>query len=410
MDRISYRGVRPSLDRIAEAARILGSPQNNYKIIHIAGTNGKGTVCHFISQLLAKSGYKVGMTLSPHVHDFRERIQIAANEDQKLNLISETDLLKTHEQLLLQIPESLNLTYYEWGMLLALQYFSEQQVEFAVVETGLGGRWDGSNICQSILSGITTIGYDHMQQLGDTKEKIVIEKLQIVNAESDFLFGPDEESLVILAKERCLDVGAKFWRLCDPPLSMDFGAASFDSGRLDQKFQKNSYLRENLKFALALGKILEQRGFAINFDKFLNEKNFSLPPARLEVICDDPHILLDGAHNEPGILALKQYLKSNYQDDYDLVFGCLNDRPFLKLARMIQSKHQNYWVRFDAGLRTTNDSIYEEIHQQLGGEVEDLSPEFITKIIRQKSRRPIVVCGSFYLCAQFYHQFKKLTN
>jgi len=383
LDQIKNRGVRPSLERIQKAAQILGNPQNNYKVIHIAGTNGKGSVCSFLSQLLVASGYKVGMTLSPHVDDYRERIQISGN------LIPVEDLLKTHEYLISKLPDNLGLTYFEWGVLLAIQYFSDQKVDFAVLETGLGGRWDATNICDSILSGITTIGYDHMQYLGESLEEILIEKLQIVKKGSDFLFGPLDEKLADVARGHCLEVGSQIHMVDGGRWTVD-GRQIFDS-----------YLNDNFIFALSLGKILEQRGYAIDFQKFLNSDSIKVPPARMEIIHDDPVILMDGAHNENALYELKKYLKKNYQDNYDLVFGCLSSRSFLKLAEIIRSPHQNYWACFDGDSQTTPQDVYLDVQKNLGGDVVALDEGFKINLMSEKAKRPVVVCGSFYLCSQF---------
>jgi len=338
------------------------------------------------------------------VDDYRERIQISSKGNrtqliEPLQKIPIQDLIKTHEYLLSRVPEALKLTYYEWTILLALQYFSDQKVDFAVLETGLGGRWDATNICESILSGITTIGYDHTEYLGDTLEKILVEKLQIINSNSDFLFGPRDPELEKIAREHCSSMNARFHRMKD-----------FRFWISDLRLQKFNdipgYLKDNLMFTLSLGKILEERGYAVKFEEFLSS-HIPLPPARMEIVHKNPTILVDGAHNEEGLYALKEYLKAHHQDNYDLIFGSLANRPFLKLAKIIQSPHKNYWARFDGDHRTTPEAVYQQVKENFGGEIIDLDGGFKKKLLQQKSNKTIVVCGSFYLCSEFKRLFRR---
>lgn len=395
LDTLSHRGIRPSLERILPASECINFPQKKYKIIHIAGTNGKGSACSFVSQILSQNGYRVGLTLSPHVNDYRERIQLCRPEAPLPELISESDLLSIHQHLLKKIPQTLELTYYEWSVLLALQYFAEKKVDFAVLETGMGGRWDATNICDSLVSGITTVSFDHMEFLGDSLEKICWEKLQIIKKNSDFLFGVDDPFLTELARKHCHQMGATFHHIRDYREQLESLIQAITSDHL-----RGTYLRDNLIFALGICSILKQRGDAMQFDLSKLE-TLHFPPARLEVICKEPLVLLDGAHNQAGLTALKKYLSEKYSDQYDLVFGCLKNRDMVSLASIVVSKTNNYWAKFEAGALTSGDERYVDIQKQCGGEVVSLNNDFKNKIFSRDGSRPLVVCGSFYLCAQF---------
>lgn len=379
LDNIFSRGIHRGLDRMWTALEFLGHPQKKYRIVHIAGTNGKGSTCQFIAQILSQNGCKVGLTLSPHVDDYRERIQITDQKTKRVELISNTGLLQTHEKLFAILPQDLDLTYFEWSTLLAMQYFADQSVDFAVLETGMGGRWDATNTCQSVVSGITTIGLDHQAYLGNTVEKILDEKLQIIKSGSDFLFGPPAPRMVTLAKKHCEKIGASFHSFVCPNETSD-------------------YLQVNWAFAGQVVELLSRHGVTVKPGSLIFDRRVS-PPARLEIISQQPEILVDGAHNEQGIRALAEHVRQRYPDGHHLVFGCLNDRPFLELASLVRSVHENYWLQFDAADRTTTTAIYQEIQAKLGGQVVSLNESFRRVIGRTK--KPIVVCGSLYLCAQF---------
>lgn len=395
LESIADRGVRPGLERIAKAFDYLDHPERKIPVIHVAGTNGKGSSSTLVTQLLAKNGYRVGLSLSPHVRDWRERIQFWDKNTAGGAFISEADLVSVHAALRDKIPDDLGLTYFEWSIALAVTAFARFGCDFMVLETGMGGRWDATNICPAIVSGVTTVGLDHMAQLGATREAICGEKIRIAKPGADFLFGPDDPDLIALAKRHCKDVGATFHSVADadPVLRAAVSGHPFFTKR-------PSYYRDNMLFALGLGRLVARRGFRVSFDSFLAQTEFALPPARCEKISDQPVIYLDGAHNEPALAALKSYALSHWGDDYDLVFGCLGDRDMPHLAGIIASpKGANYWVRFDGGARASSEMAYHETERRYGGLIMNCDVSLRDRL--SHSRKTVLVCGSFYLCAQF---------
>ena len=373
MDSISNRGINAGLGNISKAVAQLGNPEKKHKTIHIAGTNGKGSSCISLAEILINSGYKVGVMLSPHVNDYRERIQISDPTTNKLQLIPIEDLIVTHEKIKSKI--TIPLTYYEWGILIGFVYFAENDLDFVILETGLGGRWDATNICDSLVSGITTIGYDHTHILGDTLEKILTEKIQIVKQESHFVFGAKDAKLIEHAQSFCKIQNAEFYPV--------------------KEIQKTeNYLEENYNFALNIALVLQNLGFVIDAP---NKKSIDMP-ARLETIQESPKIMIDGAHNEQGIEKLKQSIGS--LKDAIMVFGCLKDRDFLGLAHLLKAS-QNIWVQFDAGSRTMPEKEYRRVQEAVGGKVVKLDTDFVQSLIYMKTDKTIILCGSFYLCSQF---------
>ncbi|MBU0504711.1 hypothetical protein KJ708_01865 [bacterium] len=398
LDKISFRGVHPGLDRMKKAIALLNYPDKNYKIIHIAGTNGKGSTCQYIAQLLAKNGYRVGLTLSPHVDDYRERIQISDHFTDNVRKISPEELLQTHEFLFSRLGDDHALTYFEWTILLALQFFAQSKVDFVVLETGLGGRWDASNIVsEALISGITSVGLDHMEYLGNTVEEILVEKLQIIKPQSHFIMGYVQESLCKVAHQFCVTQNVPFHNVGD------LVGSSQDIVMTDDT---NHYFAQALSFTLAVANLLNQMGFPVSFKKLLSSK-IVRPPARFEVMSQDPIIIRDGAHNQPALERLKYFIDRKWGDDYDLVFGCLKNRNFKQLAQIIQSSHACYWARFDGGQETTEEVIYEKVCNELGGEVVNVDHILKRKIEARHDKRPLIVCGSFYLCAQFKKMWEK---
>jgi dihydrofolate synthase/folylpolyglutamate synthase len=393
--RITERGMRKGLDGMHEALERLGHPERAYPIIHVAGTNGKGSTCTFTAQLLKAAGQKVGLTLSPHVNDYRERVQVDGQ------LIPEADLLALHSELIKHLPDNLGLTYFEWTTLLALSYFRAQKVDYAILETGMGGRWDATNACPAILTGITTIGLDHTVILGDTLDKILREKLAIIKEAPDCLFGPQEKALIEIAKEECAQKPTRLtlmseWQDIQHDLCM----------QIPQANSLTSYLKDNLSFALSLICLLHKQGRLPHPQTFLSHVKLSPPPARLAYFPGPPPILIDAAHNHDGLLALKAEVTRRFGDAYTLIFGCLNDRNFAELAGLICSKSQNYWARLEAGHRSTPETTYTHITQLYGGETIDLNESFINNQWLATQINPIVVCGSFSLCGPFLNMWR----
>lgn len=171
--RIGASAYKVDLSNTIELCNLLGNPQHHFKSVHIAGTNGKGSTSHMLASILQEAGYTVGLYTSPHLIDFRERIKINGE------MISEQEVVDFVTKYKKDF-EKINLSFFEWTVGLAFDYFSNQKVDIAVVETGLGGRLDSTNVIIPEISIITNIGKDHMQFLGDTLEKIAVEKAGII--------------------------------------------------------------------------------------------------------------------------------------------------------------------------------------------------------------------------------------
>jgi len=171
--RIGASAYKADLGNTLKLCNLLGNPQNSFKSVHIAGTNGKGSVSHILASILQEKGLKVGLYTSPHLKDFRERIRVNGMKVPRRYVSS--FIQKYKEEF-----EQFQLSFFEMTVGLAFQYFREEEVDIAVVEVGLGGRLDSTNIITPVLSVITNISYDHMQLLGDTLEKIAIEKAGII--------------------------------------------------------------------------------------------------------------------------------------------------------------------------------------------------------------------------------------
>lgn len=396
---LAHRGIHKSIDNIRTVLQKRGHPERSYPIVHVAGTNGKGSSCTFLASLMAQNGYRVGLALSPHVETFAERLQLHTPERSGHDaLIRDDELLRLHAELKKQNSSFFGLTYFEYGLLLALEWFREEKVDLVVLETGLGGRWDATNACPSVVSGIVSVGLDHMNDLGDTLEKILLEKIEIAKPNTDFVFAPSDSGLVTIAKEFCKTREVCFFSVS--PQTEFLKKQNLQ--RMPEIFQKN------LQFAATLAERLHSKGFRFDSNKTYQ---LHLPVARLETLQTAPDFLLDGAHNEPALIALKTHLQKHYGENYDLVFGCLKDRDALHLAKFIlPAQGEKYWVTFPAEGREMAVATQKALQQNYGGHCHDLSDAFVQLCLERKRTKPLVVCGSFYLCGAFRKLYLEMTR
>lgn len=284
----------PTLDRIKAVLEILGNPQNKFKAIHIAGTNGKGSVSAMLAKAFALSGYKTALFVSPFIIDFCERIQINGE------FISKDDLCKYSQRI---ISTKVELTEFEFITAVAFLYFAEQNCEIAVIETGLGGRLDATNTMDNVIANvITKIGLDHTAILGDTIGQITKEKCGIIkNGSVITTYNQKNEAFSVLEKYNPIIPKKENLQIVSSDIS---GNIFLYEGKEYKISLGGEYQVEN---SLLVIETLKKLSVPYNIIyKALSETYF---PARMEVISKNPLIVLDGAHNPDGAKALSETLK-----------------------------------------------------------------------------------------------------
>ena len=329
---VSWRGSRPGLERIRELCRALGDPQKSLRFIHVAGTNGKGSVCSLLSSVLTAAGYRTGLFTSPFVSFFEERIKVDGEPIPGDALGRVTERVRSTAEKMSDPP-----TEFELLTAVGFEYFKEAGCDAVVLETGLGGRLDSTNVIDPpILAVITGIGLDHTALLGDTEEKIAAEKAGIIKAGSAVVVGPlsDEAFAPILSRARetgCPLVRADGGRICSPRLS-PFGSSFYAEpyGELSVNLAGVHQL-DNVSVVLTAAEVLNGRGFRIkneDIEKGLAAARWS---ARFEPLCGDPLTVYDGAHNPDGIRALTENVKVLLGGRAILVFGVMADKDYREM-------------------------------------------------------------------------------
>ena len=335
--------IKLGLENITTLMDRLGNPHETFKSVHIAGTNGKGSTAAFISEILIESGYKTALYTSPHLERFNERIKVDNVE------ISDHRLKKIYAEVQAaadQFPP-LSPTYFEFATAVAFLYFSSVKVEIAVLETGLGGRLDATNVVIPEISVITPISMDHSDYLGDTLEDIAFEKSGIIKDSVPVVSGRQTDEVRQIIEKRAFDKkailhlrGRDFDFVSSGERCINYRAPS---GILDniELSMIAEYQNENAALAVAVIKTLKKSGINISDNVIRSGIGKTVVPGRFEIVCADPYIVLDCAHNPGGAKKLVDSLDSFFGNtDGIFVVGIMNDKDvkgiLLELAKKAQ--------------------------------------------------------------------------
>lgn len=369
LDSLLKFGIKPGLERITALAEEFGNPQHGLRVIHVTGTNGKGSTCTFIASILQEAGYRVGLYLSPYVHDVRERVQIDGRMIAKEDFAAIIDEIKPVAE---EIGRSGlgEVTEFELKTMLAFLHFHRQQVDFAVVEVGMGGRFDATNIVEPLVSVITNVGLDHTERLGDTVEKIAFEKAGIVKTGAPLVTAVDNDAAWRVILSCCHKVGADVWRVMNGR-ARHAGAPSADVQlrywSKDKSFSlkggeieimgltpglQGKFQHTNAATAVAAVKALTRYEVRVTPQALAAGVANAYIPGRLEVLRDRPTLIIDGAHNPDGARTLAQTIRESFSyDRLILVIGMLNNHSaegvLAQLAPMAAQiiATQSQWVK-----------------------------------------------------------------
>ena len=363
--------INLGLERISAVLDLLGNPQDKLKCIHVAGTNGKGSVCAIIASILTEAGMKTGLYTSPHIFEYTERIKINGCE------ISQDDFAKyIFEICEIADKNVIHLTEFEILTAVMFKYFSDNNVEVVVLETGLGGRFDATNVIKSNLCSIIThIDLDHTDRLGNTRSKIAFEKAGIIKPDCPVLTCEGYEEI----KDRADECNSLFVMV----------APYEDTANLSLK---GTCQQENLSLALAAVRLLFPKfPQSVIQDGIKSVKH----PCRFQV-CDN-NLIIDASHNPNGAMALRESLDFYYPDKKRcFVFGCLKNKDYKKMMEILFEKRDEiYFYHFNNKNSCTVDELQEvcEFPSKQFTSLEELPDDYLK-----------IVCGSFYMLNEIIPQ------
>lgn len=324
------------LENIQILLEKLGDPQKKFPAILVAGTNGKGSVASMIASIAGGAGHRTALYTSPHLITIEERIRVGGAPISTDDFAKLTSMIRDTSEQLVKEGRLANLpTFFEQVTAIALTYFSEAQVDLAILEVGLGGRLDATNAADRLVSVITSIDFDHQEVLGNTIEEITGEKAAIIQSGAQAVLGRQRypQALEVL-RNRCEEVGVVPVIVGQPTElnSIDFGRTAF-------RYQSQQGIRYDVDLALRGSHQSENAAIAIEACEAISRAGLTIPsqaiikglaevvwPGRLEWIQGSPALLLDGAHNLAGAKRLKEFLQENWQGNLTLIFAAMNDK------------------------------------------------------------------------------------
>ena len=360
--------INLGLERISAILELLGNPQDRLNCFHVAGTNGKGSVCSIIASILQAAGKKTGLFTSPHLFDYTERIKLNGEDISKPEFAA-----LVFEICRLADKNKIHLTEFEILTAAAFKYFADNNAEIVVLETGLGGRFDATNVIkQNLCAVITHIDLDHTERLGATKDKIAFEKAGIIKKGCPVVTCEGYEAIKDRADE------------CDSLLLM---VAPFED--TSELALKGAYQQENLSLALAAVRLVYPD---ISQEAILEGLHNAKHPGRFQFI-EKLNIIVDGAHNPNGTLALRESLDTYYSDKKRrFIFGCLKNKDYPKMMQILFEKSDEIYLNH---FSHKNSASFEELQKACPFAAKEFSS--IAELPPQNSDTITIVCGSLYM-------------
>lgn len=329
-------GIKLGLATIRRMLAGLGKPHRRFKTIHIAGTNGKGSVASSLANVLLCSGYRVGLYTSPHLVRFNERIQLNGEP------ITDEDIVRLYRRVRRALPDGREPTFFEFTTAMAFDEFAHRRVDWAVIETGMGGRMDATNVITPELAIITNISLEHREYLGSTIPAIAFEKAGVVKRRRPVVTGIRQASAFTVLQKAAQEKSAPVYRL-----DRDFSFQRSGAGRFTYRglFHvwpdmatglRGDYQTGNAALVLAACELLLNTAPRISLESMREGLLTTRWPGRLEIVSEKPLVMLDGAHNLDAAKQLARHLRTHFKDRaITLVVGILDDKPYAAMLKLL---------------------------------------------------------------------------
>lgn len=411
IDGLEEFGIKPGLERTRRALELLGNPDSQFKSVLVTGTNGKGSTCSFLSHILQANGYKTGFYSSPNLMDVTERFRI--NQKPVGNALFEKTAFELRE---IDLSNHLELTHFEFLTVVGLQLFAKQKVDWAVLEIGMGGALDSTNVVKAEASVITNVGMDHQKWLGNTKREIAIQKAGIIKKQKPFLTSETDPNLKKLFSELAESEQAPFFlegtQFQVAPKKIELGNTVFDFSGLELEWKdvtaklSGEHQVHNAGLALATMAVLrDKNGLRLNEEKTRKAIEKTAWTGRFQVLSQTPLVIVDCAHNPAGMQSLAHALQTVLPaTKFRVLMGISQDRP---LGQMIEP------IGPLASEMIFSQAKYKGVSAiELQAASAPFVPKFKTKVVttlkdavglalqNPKSNEPLLICGSIYLVGE----------
>ena len=409
--RVGASAYKEDLHNTIALCKSLDNPQHKFKSVHIAGTNGKGSTSNMLAAILQQNGYKTGLYTSPHIKDFRERIRINGE------MISEQFVIDFTAETM-EISSTIKPSFFELTVAMAFEYFAIENVDIAIIETGLGGRLDSTNVITPILSIITNIGFDHVDILGDTLAKIAAEKAGIIKQQIPVIIGESNIETKNVFIEKAIKEGASIFFVEDEfsvsnikykehLLSIDI---TNTSNAVTEHFNldlNGMYQAKNICTVVCAEKILKGLGFNLTNENqqyaLANVKKITGMQGRWDVLQTKPTIITDVAHNKEGIKLLLEQLETNYpKANLHFVLGFVKDKDVAGVLQLFPQKATYYFTNAHIPRALAFQDLKEKANKLgLNGEGYDNVNDALDAAKRNAFDNDVIlICGSFFVIGE----------
>ncbi|MDF2189218.1 folylpolyglutamate synthase/dihydrofolate synthase family protein [Paraflavitalea sp. CAU 1676] len=408
--RIGAAAYKKDLTNTIQLCDLIGNPQRRFKTIHIAGTNGKGSTSHMLAAILQKAGYKTGLYTSPHLRDFRERFRIDGA------MIEESFIVDFTKRIQPAI-DSIEPSFFEITVAMAFDYFEKNNVDIAVIETGLGGRLDSTNIITPELSIITNIGWDHMNLLGDTLEKIAFEKAGIIKPGIPVVVGETAAETRAVFQQVAAEKNAPLyfadqlryaadWKMDHHHLKVQVTRNGHDE-RLPYRLDlAGFYQTKNLVTVLEAVHQLQQRGFTLPAatvqDALHQVKPLTGLHGRWDIIQQHPFVVLDVGHNEDGMRQIVSQIELTEHEHLHIVIGMVKDKEIEKVLQQLPKEANYYFTKAHIPRALPEDELATQAaaHDLQGLSYADVNTALKAALQKAQKNDLIVVCGSVFVVGE----------
>lgn len=395
----------PTLNAMKYIMKEFGDKYNNIQYIHVAGTNGKGSICEMMNNILIKSGYKVGKFISPHLITFNETIcinNVPIPEEKVQEVLPKLENVinkynETHE---------IKVKWFEVITSLALLYFASEKCDIAIIETGMGGLFDCTNIINSQISMIANIGYDHMDVLGNSIKEIAIQKAGIIKLDKETVFM-DQPEVTNVIENACKEKNNKLHLVKKQDITgykiqgeyQYFSYGNYKNIAINLKGEKQI---ENASMCLECVEILKKKGYKITNKNIEQALKTVIHKARFETICNNPKIIFDGGHNEPAIANLKRTIEQYYKKYKKLyIISLLQTKDYSKIiSQLVDDENAIYFFTTgnDKSRYVSKEELYKEASKYMKDNIYTYDLEQAIRIAKKDYEdRTIFVVGSFYV-------------
>ena len=408
--RIGAAAYKADLINIQALAKQLDNPERKFRSIHVAGTNGKGSTSHMLAAILQKAGYKTGLYTSPHLHDFRERIRINGQMIPEKNVISFTERIS-------DFIEQKEPSFFEITVAMAFEWFASEEIDIAVIEVGLGGRLDSTNIIIPEVSVITNISYDHMDLLGNTLQKIAFEKAGIIKPGIPVVIGEEQADIKNVFLQSADENGSPIyfasqkrfpgeWKTEGQSLYVQLTEVHNNTKKNFLLDLPGLYQLKNIVTVAEVVSVLNQKGFNIP-DTAMQQglrhvKSLTGLHGRWDILHENPLIVTDVGHNEEGMKAIASQIENTTHEELHIIIGMVKDKAIENILRPLPKMANYYFTRAQIPRALPETELADKAEKMglQGRSFSHVKQALEAAVLKAGSKDLILICGSVFLAGE----------